>query len=153
ANVASDTWVQFPVTNACNLASPVPTGDPFFTTYAITGSVSQLVAPAATTAVLYRYCYLRATNEGGSAFLDDATLNQVAGSVPPLITNFFPLNMIFVNPSDGLSFNVSSPSGYTINASGIHVTLNGTDISASLLITGSASSKSVTYGGLQSNTV
>src|SRR5207245_568736 len=88
-----------------------------------------------------------------SAFLDDTTLNQVSGSVPPVISNFFPLNMIFVNPSDGLSFNVSSPSGYTITTGGIHVTLNGTDVSASLAISGSASNKSVTYSGLQSNTI
>ena len=152
ANVGADSWFQFPVTNACDLTQPVSTGDPFFTTYAITGHVSQLVAPAGTTTVLYRYCYLRATNEGGSAFLDDTTLNQVSGSVPPVITNFFPLNMIFVNPSDGLSFNVSSPSGYTINSTGIHVTLNGTDVSGNLVITGSSSSKNVTYSLLQSNT-
>jgi hypothetical protein len=72
--------------------------------------------------------------------------------LPPVISSFFPLNMIFVNPSDGLSFNVSSPSGYTINTSGIHVTLNGTDVSAGLSFSGSSSNKSVTYSGLQSNT-
>jgi hypothetical protein len=152
ANVAVDTWVQFQVTNACDLSHPVATGDPYFTTYAITGHVNQLVAPPGTALVRYRYCYLTATNEGGSSFFDDAALNQASGSVPPLISNLFPLNMIFVNPGDGLSFNVSSPSGYTINASGIHLTLNGTDVSASLGVTGSSSSKTVTYSGLQSNT-
>ena len=87
----------------------------------------------------------------GSADLDDAVLNQVSGPVPPVISNLFPQNMIFVNPASNITFNVSSPSGFTINNSGIHLTLNGTDVSGSLAISGSASSKNVTYSGLQSN--
>src|SRR5207245_5762219 len=78
----------------------------------------------------------------------------VSGNVPPLISNLFPQDtMIFVNPSGGISFNASSPSGFTINTNGIHLTLNGTDVSGSLSISGSASSKNVTYSGLQSNSV
>ena len=152
STVGTDAWFQYQVTNACDLTQPVSTGDPFFTTYAETGSVSQLVAPFGTKAVRYRYCQLYIyTNIAGSAFLDDAVLNQVSGPVPPVINNLFPQNMIFVNPSSNLSFNVSSPSGFTINNSGIHVTLNGTDVSGSLAISGFASSKNVTYAGLQSN--
>ena len=140
------------VTNACDLTQPVSTGDPYFTNYVVTGSVSQLVAPSGTTAVRYRYCYLQVGTEGGSADLDDAVLNQVSGPVPPVINNLFPQNMIFVNPASNISFNVSSPSGFTINNSGIHMVLNGTnDVSGSLAISGSASSKNVTYSGLQSN--
>jgi hypothetical protein len=151
ASAGADTWLQYQVTNACDLTQPVATGDPYFTTYAVTGSVSQLVAPSGTTQIRYRYCYFQAGSEGGSAFLDDAVLNQVSGPVPPVISNLFPQDMIFVNPSNGLSFNVTSPSGFTINNSGIHLTLNGTNVSGSLAISGSASSKNVTYSGLQSN--
>jgi hypothetical protein len=152
ASVGTETWFQYQVTNACDLTQPVSTGDPYFTTYAETGSVSQLVAPFGTKAVRYRYCQLYdATTIAGAAFFDDAVLNQVSGPVAPVINNLFPQNMIFVNPSSNLSFNVSSPSGFTINNSGIHVTLNGTDVSGSLAISGSASSKNVTYSGLQSN--
>jgi hypothetical protein len=150
ASVGLDTWFQYQVTNACDLTQPVATGDPNFTTYAETGSVSQLVAPSGTAAVRYRYCALYAVNQGQADF-EDAVLNQVSGPVAPVINNLFPQNMIFVNPSSNLSFNVSSPSGFTINNSGIHVTLNGTDISGSLAINGSASSKNVVYSGLQSN--
>jgi hypothetical protein len=151
ASVGLDTWFQFQVTNACDLTQPVSTGDPNFTTYAETGSVSQLVAPFGTAAVRYRYCVLYTVNQG-STYFDDAVLNQVSGPVPPVINNLFPQNMIFVNPSSNLSFNVSSPSGFTINANGIHVVLNGTnDVSGSLAISGSASSKNVVYAGLQSN--
>jgi hypothetical protein len=150
ASVGTQTWFQYQVTNACDLTQPVSTGDPNFTTYAKTGSVSQLVAPAGTTAVRYRYCVLY-TDTTGSAYFDDAVLNQVSGPVPPVINNLFPQNMIFVNPSSNLNFNVSSPSGFTINTNGIHVVLNGTNVSGSLAISGSASSKNVVYSGLQSN--
>jgi hypothetical protein len=46
--------------------------------------------------------------------------------------------MIFVNPSDGISFNVSSPSGFTINDSGIQLMVNDVDVSGSLAISGSS---------------
>ena len=150
-SVGTDAWFQFPVTNACDLSSPVYTGDPYFTTYAVTGSVSQLVAPLGTKRVRYRYAYLQAGNQGGSAYLDEAVLNQISGPLPPVISGLFPLNMIFVNPSDGITFNVSSPSGFTINNSDIHLVVNGLDVSGSLAISGSSSNKNVAYYGLQSN--
>jgi hypothetical protein len=59
--------------------------------------------------------------------------------------------MIFVNPTDGITFNVSSPSGFTINDSDIQLVVNGVDVSSSLMITGSTSNKNVAYYGLQSN--
>ncbi len=79
ASVGTDTWVQYQVNNACDLSSPVSTGDPYFTTYSVTGSVNRLVAPPGTTTVRYRYVYLQAGMEGGSAYLDDAVLNEVSG--------------------------------------------------------------------------
>ncbi len=151
ASAGYDTWFQYPVTNACDLTQPVSIGDPYFTTYAVTGTVSQLVAPVGTTMVRYRFALLQAGKEGGSVDLDDAVLDQISGPVPPVISSLFPQNMIFVNPGSGLSFNVSSPSGFTINNSAVHVVLNGTDISGSLAISGTASSKNVTYSGLLSN--
>ncbi|MFZ0826546.1 MAG: glucoamylase family protein [Verrucomicrobiia bacterium] len=87
AGVGVNTWFPYSVTNACDLTSPVSTGDPYFTTYAVTGSVSQLVAPLGTATVSYRYAYLQAGINGGSAYLDDAVLDQVSGptnsSTPP----------------------------------------------------------------------
>ena len=153
ASVGLNNWFPYSVANACDLTSPVSIGDPYFTTYAVTGSVSQLVAPSGTTAIRYRYCFLQAGSEGGSAYLDDAVLDQISGPIPPVITNLFPVNMIFVNPADGISFNVSSPSGFTINNSAIGLVVNGVDVSGSLAISGSSSNKSVSYHGLQSNTV
>ncbi len=149
--VGIDTWFQFQVTNACNIAQPVSVGDPFFTTYAVTGSVSQLVAPPGTTKVRYRIVYFQSGSEGGACFFDDVVLNQISGSAPPVISSFFPQNMIFVNPNDGISFNVSSPSGSTISHNGIHLVVNGTDVSGSLAFGTVGSSTNVTYHGLLSN--
>jgi hypothetical protein len=153
ASVGLGTWFQYQVTNACDLTQPISLGDSYFTTYAVTGSVSQLVAPFGTASVLYRYCYLTVVSEGGSAYFDDAALNQISGPAAPVISNLFPQDtMIFVNPSNTISFNVSSPSGFIINNSGIHMTVNGSNVSSSLNISGSASSKNVSWSGLQSNT-
>ena len=151
ASVGTDNWFQYQVTHACDISSPVSIGDPYFNTYAVTGSVSQLVAPLGTTKVRYRFVYVQVANEGGSCYFDSAVLNQVSGPIPPVISNLFPLNMIFVNPSDGLSFNVSSPSGFTINSSAIGLVVNGVDVSSSVAISGSSSNKNVSYHGLQSN--
>jgi hypothetical protein len=144
-------WFQFQVTNACDLSSPVSTGDPYFTNYAVTGTVTQMVAPAGTTTVRYRFAYLQANGEGGSCYFDEAALDQLAGLEAPVITNILPQNMIFFPQSNGFNFSVSSPSGSTINNSGIHLTLNGVDVSSSLAVTGSLSNKVVSYLGLQSN--
>jgi hypothetical protein len=149
----SDTWLQYPITNACDIASPVSLGDPFFTTYAVTGAVTQLVAPLGTKTVRFRFAYMQSLNQGGSCYVDDLVLNQVSGPVPPVIGSLSPLNMIFVNPGDGLNFNVSSPSGFTINSGNIGVVINGVNVSSNLVITGSSSNKTVAYQGLQSNLI
>jgi hypothetical protein len=149
-NMPTDTWVQLTVTNACNPSIPVSLGDPYFTTYAVTGSVSQLVAPAGTATVRFRFCYLQYLSSQGACYFDDAVLNQLSGPPPPVIGSMWPLDAIFVNPSDGLAFNVTSSSG-TINNSSVGVRVNGTDVSSSLVISGTASSKNVSYSGLQSN--
>lgn len=155
-NVGLDTWFQYSVTNACDITKPVSVGDPFFNTYAITGTVSQLVAPASTALVRFRYCYLQNGTEGGSSYMDDADLEQLTGPIPPVISNLYPQQMIFVPPSTGLSFSVNSPSGHIISTNAVHVVLNGVDISKNLAITGNTGNNTSTnlnvlYNGLQSN--
>ncbi|PWU10595.1 MAG: hypothetical protein C5B50_25345 [Verrucomicrobia bacterium] len=158
ASVGTSNWFQYFVTNVCDLSQPVNLGDPFYTSaYAVTGAVSQLVAPFGTTSVRYQLSILfgvtGGSDDGGSLYFDDANLNQLSGPVAPVISNLFPLNMIFVPPTNGISFNASSPSGFTINSSGIQVVVNGSNVSSGLTISGSASSKNVAYHGLQSNSV
>jgi len=150
-NAGLNTWVQFQVTNACDVTQPVSTGDPFFNTYVITGAVSQLTAPAGTASVVYRYCYLQYQSEGGSSYFDDADLEQLTGPLPLTINNLNPQNEIFVAPSNGVSFDVTSPSGH-INTNAIHLVLNGVDVSTNVTFSGSSSNWTVFYNGLQSNT-
>jgi hypothetical protein len=152
AGVGVGDWFQYQVNHACSISSPVSIGDPFFNTYTITGSVSQLVAPVGTATVRYRFVYVQAASEGGSCYFDSAVLNLVSGPPPPAINNLFPLNMIFVNPGDGISFNVSSSSGSSINNNAIGLVVNGINVSGSVAISGSATNKNVSYHGLQSNT-
>src|SRR5438445_5494560 len=87
----SDLWLPYQVTKACDVSSPTISGDPYYTTYAVTGTVSQLVAPAGTKTVRYRFAYSQAGVEGGSAYFDDAVLNQVSGAVALLISNSLPV--------------------------------------------------------------
>jgi hypothetical protein len=147
-----NTWIQYQVTNVCDLTQQILLGDPTFNTYAVTGSVSQLVAPAGTALVRYRYCYLQNASDGGSAYLDDTDLEQLTGPIPPIISGLNPQDEIFVAPSNGISFSVSSPSGHTINTNAIHLVLNGTDVSSSLAFSGSSANWNVRYSALQSNT-
>lgn len=151
ASAGTAVWLQYLVTNVCDISAPLPAGDLNYPTYAVTGTVSQIVAPLGTATVRYRYAYSQAGSQGGSANFDDAVLDQISGPVPPVITSLFPLNMIFVNPGDGITFTATSPSGFTINNSAIQLIVNGVDVSGSLAISGSASSKNVAYLGLQSN--
>jgi|GEM_PF-1069972 len=152
ANTGADTWFQLNVTNSCDLSQPVATGDPFYTNYAVSGTVSQMVAPAGTTQVRYRFDFLQDNQGGGSCFLDDAALNQAAGLIAPVISNVYPQNMIFVPASSNLTFDVASPSGTTINNNAIHLVLNGVDVSSQLLIASLPTFKSVAYQHLESNT-
>jgi hypothetical protein len=55
--------------------------------------------------------------------------------------------MIFFPPSNGFSFDVSSPSGSTINSNAIQLVLNGVDVSGNLAISGSSSNKAVSIKG------
>ncbi len=152
------TWFNLPVTNVCDLSQPIPSGDTnsAYYYYAVTGGVSQLVAPPGTSFVRYQFAMVQGggwPEGGGSVYFDDAVLNQISGPLPPTIDSVSPPNpSMFVNPADGISFTANSASGTTIDPSGIRMTLNGVDVSSSLSISGTASSKTVTYSGLQSNT-
>ena len=83
-------------------------GDPYFITVCGDGNREPNRGAAGTTKVRYRVAYLQNLNQGGSGYLDAAVLDQVSGPQPPVVSNVFPLNMIYVNPADGISFNVSS---------------------------------------------
>ena len=70
----------------------------------------------------------------------------------PLLSNISPTNGTVMASGNTFSFTATAPSGSTINNSGIHLSLNGADVSSSLVISGSGTIN-VSYAGLASNTL
>ncbi len=138
---AAETWFTMPVTNQCDLTTALPTN-----------SVTTLVAPAGAVKARYQIVLKQSAWAGaGALWVDDMTLNQLSGPTAPSIGNVSPGAVLLANAANGISFNASSASGTPINDAAIHVTLNGTNISPALVITGNATNKTVSYSGLQSN--
>lgn len=71
---------------------------------------------------------------------------QVVNRVPASNKNFHP-------STNGISFMASTLGGNPIDPSAIRLTLNGADVSSSLVVTGSPNNRNVSYGGLASNQV
>jgi len=83
-------------------------------------------------------------------------VKRVPGSInePPQINNLSPTNnAMFASANTGLSFSATTTSPNNILASGIHLNLNGTDLSSALTIGGNGTNRTATYAGLTSNTV
>ena len=86
----------------------------------------------------------------GSAWFDDAYLTSPSN--PPVIANLYPNGSVLLQNTNKLSFTAISAA--LINSSGIDVTVNGVDVSGSLVITGSGTANlNVSYTGLQANKV
>lgn len=68
----------------------------------------------------------------------------------PTINNLYPNGSSFFQLTNKLSFSASSAAGIATN--NIVVTLNGVNISSSLVFTGSSTSRGISYTGLQANT-
>jgi hypothetical protein len=138
---AADTWFAMPVTNQCDLATTLPTN-----------SVATLVAPTGTVKVRYQIVLKQSAWTGGGAlWVDDMILDQLSGPTAPSLANLVPGALLLANPANGISFTANSASGTVINDADIQVSLNGSNISPYLVITGTATSKNVSYHGLQSN--
>ena len=138
---AADTWFSMPVTNQCDVATTLPTN-----------SVATLVAPSGTVKARYQIVLKQSAWVGsGALWVDDMVLDQLSGPTAPSIGSLVPGALLLANPANGISFIASSASGTAINDADIQVILNGSNISPYLVITGGATSKSVSYSGLKSN--
>ena len=135
------TWVESPVTNACDIGN----------NYAVTGSVSTLIAPPGTAIVRFQTVFEQANWGHGAVWFDELSLNQVSGPVPPSIANLSPDGSRLFNPVNNFTFTVSS-STTDINTSGIHVAANGLDVTSQLAIAGTARDRNVSLT-LKSNQV
>lgn len=69
----------------------------------------------------------------------------------PRIDNVYPDGSVLMQGTNTFSFTASSPTA-GVNTTNIHVTLNGADISSSLVFSGSPASWNVSYPGLLPNT-
>ncbi|HVM47422.1 MAG TPA: carbohydrate-binding protein [Candidatus Acidoferrum sp.] len=110
-----------------------------WTTYSQTN-----VAPPGTVAVKIEFAI---NGTGGAVHFDNANLYVLPA---PVVSGVSPDGSILMQPTSSFTFTVSSSTA-TINASAIHLTLNGTDVSSNLLVTGSAMSKTAVYSGLKTN--
>ncbi|HXU78820.1 MAG TPA: hypothetical protein VN794_19745 [Methylomirabilota bacterium] len=93
---------------------------------------------------------LRATTHGGADL--NFFLIVPAKLDRPVISGIYPDGAKLFQPTNQFAFTASSPVA-TIPAANIQVTVNGTNVSSQLVITGSALTKSVVLPGLQTNQV
>jgi hypothetical protein len=102
-------------------------------------------SPAGTTYLKVELCNPNGT---GSAWFDNAYLTAPIN--PPVISNLYPDGSKLLQSTNSLSFTVGSVA--PINSGGIIVSINGVNVSASLVITGSGTTNvSVSYPGLKTN--
>jgi hypothetical protein len=134
------------------LANPIqPTVDPavYGQNYDILHPWSEYTltatAPAGTTQVKVEFAE---PSGQGSVWFENASLT--ASVVYPVITNLYPDGASLMQATNAFVFTAYSTTT-PINDSGIQVTVNGVDVSASLGISGSATIRNVTYSGLTTN--
>lgn len=75
-----------------------------------------------------------------------------ANTSAPIITNLYPNGNVLFQPTNKFAFRVLSPVGFSINTNNIQLSLNGVNVSTSLVATGTATSWNVVFSGLKTNT-
>jgi hypothetical protein len=105
-------------------------------------------SPAGTAKVKVEFASAMPRYNGGSVWFENASLT--APIAPPVIANVYPDGTKLMQSTNKLSFTASS--GVTIAAAGVHLVLDGVDVSGSLVITGAGTtSVSASYTGLTLN--
>ena len=102
-------------------------------------------APAGSTQVRVEFASKNAAGIGGAIWFENADLTSPV--VYPAITNVQPTGAILMQVTNTLSFTATAGAAIT----NVQVILNGVDVSTNLVVTGSSTSQSVTYGGLKTN--
>jgi hypothetical protein len=113
----------------------------------------------------YASVYMKTVEAGTFSVFESNTTGQniygvvvkrVPGSInePPHLTDLYPTNnTLFADSTGGLHFTANTTSPNNIATSGIHLALNGTDVTSGLTIGGTGTARTVSYGSLLSNTV
>lgn len=157
------TWADFPVTNQYDITKIPSNTDPDtdIANGAITntlGAGQPMVAPAGAAHVEFSiHIFQDAGNHAGAPFWDDATLSQVGGASPSIITPT-PNGLSFFTAASNFTFNVTSASTGgaplpTNPTSGIGIVVNGVNQTANLQFSGFPTNLNATLQGLASNTI
>ena len=88
---------------------------------------------------------------GGGGYNANFFMFVPADTTLPTVANLYPNGLVQFQNTNKLFFTANSSLGIRTNT--IHLTLNGVDVSANLVFTGSSTSWNVSYPFLQSNTV
>ena len=157
-------WGDVPVTNQYDITKPPADGDPDteIASGAVTntlGAGQNLVAPAGAAKVEFSIHLFQSgnVNNNGAPFWDDATLNQVAGPSPSVITPT-PDGLSFFTGASNFTFNVTSASTGgaplpTNPTSGVGIVVNGVNKTGSLQFSGPSTNLNASLHGLASNSV
>jgi hypothetical protein len=94
---------------------------------------------------------LQLSSGGGENVISFVFVPFPASGVPPSISNINPVDgTAFVPASAGLTFTVTAGQGTTVNNSGVHLSLNGADVTSGLSFSGSGPIN-VSYLNLRTN--
>jgi len=152
-------WGDFAVTNQYDVSTLTPNQDPDSNVAGITNTLAngQMIAPAGAAKVEFSiHIYQTANaNNAGAPFWDDATLNQVAGPSPSVITPT-PDGSTFFTGATNFTFNVTSASTGgaplpTNSTSKIGIVVNGVNQTGSLQFSGPSTALVATLPSLASN--
>ncbi|HWY30792.1 MAG TPA: hypothetical protein VNX46_08570, partial [Candidatus Acidoferrum sp.] len=156
-------WTDFPVTNQYNISQIAANDDPDtdIANGAVTNSLAngQMIAPPGAAKVEFSIHIYQSgnINNAGAPFWDDATLNQVAGPSPSIITPT-PNGLSFFTGATNFIFNVTSASTGgaplpTNSTSSIGFVVNGVNQTGSLQFSGPSTALVATLPGLASNSL
>lgn len=157
-------WEDFPVTNQYDISLSLAGQDPDaeIANGAVTntlGAGQNMIAPAGAAKVEFSIHIYQTANAGGSGapFWDDATLNQVGGPSPSVITPT-PDGSTFFTGATNFTFNVTSASTGgaplpTNSTSKIGIVVNGVNKTGSLQFSGPSTALVATLPTLASNSI
>jgi hypothetical protein len=132
-------------TATTNTVDPAVYGNTYDTPHPWASYSLSTNAPAGTTQLRVEFASNNGPGVGGSVWFENADLEPSVAY--PAIANVYPDGAILMQVTNTLSFTCTSGAAIT----NIQVVLNGVDISGSLAVTGTSTSKAATYSGLKTN--
>ena len=153
-------WQDFPVTNQYDPSTLGLNADPDSNVAGLTNTLAngQMIAPAGAVTVQFGIHLFQAQFESGAPFWDDATLNQVFGPAPSVVTSTPDGTKFFNGASTNFTFTIVSQSAGgsplpTNSTSSVGILVNGVNQAGSLQFSGSSTALTATLPNLASNSL